>query len=217
MSPSFFQSIAGKMQCCNFQSCFAASTSRSVSTSDWNPQSLTALCSKGIQLLALSVWLSKTSDLSPEVMIALSNAKIWFSYRISPVTWLPTGPEVTKVEVVRMRSQWSFSKNVLYVLDVCLFVGYMACFFLGNFMRSTKSSEAQTCLLERTEAFKVQLLKFRQQRHHANGISPNCDTVGAQVTCPMGNKAFNSSSNFHVMEVFSSSKAAHAKYKDWHS
>lgn len=45
----------------------------------------------------------------------------------------------------------------------------------------------------------------------------NCDTVGAQVTCPMGNKAFNSSSNFHVMDVFSSSKTAHAKYKDWHS
>lgn len=105
---------------------FRASTSRSVSTSDWNSQSLTALCSKGIQLLALAVWLSKTSDLSPEVMIALSNAKIWFSYRISPVTWLPTGPEVTKVEVVGMRSQWKFLKNVLYVLDyVCLSIRFM--------------------------------------------------------------------------------------------
>ena len=105
---------------------FRASTSRSVSTSDWNPQSLTALCSKGIQLLALSVWLSKTSDLSPEVMIALSNAKIWFSYRISPVTWLPTGPEVTKVEAVRMRSQGKFSKNLLCILDyVCLFIRFM--------------------------------------------------------------------------------------------
>lgn len=111
---------------CNVAIFRAASTSRSVSTSDWNPQSLTALCSKGIQLLALSVWLCETSDLSPEVMIALSNAKIWFSYRISPVTWLPTGPEVTKVEVVRMISQWSFSKNLLFVLDyVCLFIRFM--------------------------------------------------------------------------------------------